>query len=151
MIMTKKGLTDLLAGAIQAAAGAAGLLNGCTVLLFVNNLAINEDTVLADLVEATWPGYARSTACVWGAPIISNETLLPATVSDPKTFVVTTNAGNERIYGFGLVHEAAPDHLIAVELLEEPFIPAAATQLTIQPRLGLPPETQDPSGDVTFV
>lgn len=152
MILTIEGLKDFLKfGSVTGATGTDPLLKTAKVMLFVNNISPTPDTVAADLTEASWTGYARSSTITWGLPIVSNDTQLPCILGNEKTFDVTTNTAPETAYGYAIVTTvSAVDHLLAVSPFDTPINPGPATQIAIVPRIGLDPEAVNPPGDVTF-
>lgn len=153
MILTVEELKDLLKfGTAAAATGTDPLLKTAKVGIYVNNIAPTPNTVMADLTEASWTGYARSGTVTWGTPILSNETNLPAVVGDVKSFTVTANPDPQTMQGYFLAATiSSVDHLLAIAPIANPITPAAGTQIDVQPRVGLDDEAVNPSGDVTFI
>lgn len=77
-------------------------LDAWQLMLFVNDLTPDEDTVLADLVEPSWPGYARyaMVPASWSAPVIAGHVAESVWGQDPVTFTNATGA-TETVYGCG--------------------------------------------------
>jgi hypothetical protein len=61
---------------------------GAVLHLSVTNFTPNQNTVLADFTEATFTGYAPSSAVVWGAPFL-DAAGDAVSVGSAKTFVQT--------------------------------------------------------------
>jgi hypothetical protein len=152
MILTLEALTEMLKyDSIAGATGTDPLLKTAKVMLYVNNIAPTNKTVIGDLTEASWTGYARSAAVTWALPILSNNTGLPTIVADAKTFTVTTNAGPQTAYGYALVTTVtAVDHLLAIAPFDTPINPGPGTEIIVQARIGMPDTPINPPGDVTF-
>jgi hypothetical protein len=56
---------------LTADSASGGPLHAATVGLYVNNINILPTTELTDLTEASFPGYARSSAITWGSPYMA--------------------------------------------------------------------------------
>ena len=80
-------------------------LDAVVVKLYQNDYTPNPDTVLADFTEATFDGYAASTAIVWGATF-TNSVNQAETVGDVKQFTATGATTPNLIYGYYLVSGA---------------------------------------------
>lgn len=132
--LTKAVGRTMLTNAAQAAAGAAGVLNGCLVGLIAADFGQTDDLVLADLTEAAFTGYARSAAVVWGAAFQSGDVNLPYMQGDSKVFGPCT-ALPETIFGMMLVNGAG-NTLLATERFDEGGVPVIVTgQLTCLPQI----------------
>lgn len=74
----------------------------CEMGLYVNNIEITPLTILADLTEATFGGYARATGLAVDAPLLwavqTTMTKVPA-----QTFTCDGSTGPETVYGAFLV------------------------------------------------
>lgn len=69
------------------------------VALFKNDVAIDQDTVLGDLDEADFPGYARQTV-VWGTPALVLDRYQVSAVG--VTFTQDEDDDPQTIYGYYL-------------------------------------------------
>lgn len=66
-MMTRFFLNAMLAN-LDSVAGVQGLLNTSEIGLFTNAFDPSPDTVVGDLTEATFAGYAVVASTVWAAP-----------------------------------------------------------------------------------
>lgn len=74
-------------------------LDGCCVRMFSNDVSPGPETVIGDLTECTFTGYAASSAIVWGAPY--TDTLGVAHVTGgSKQFTQTADTVNNIAYGY---------------------------------------------------
>jgi len=118
MLVTTELLdTDSVVVATQAAAGVAGPLHGSKMVLFTNTPTLNKMTVLADLTQPTYAGYAEQTM-TWSATrrnalnqICTQATLVSWTMSDDLT--PTT------VLGYGIT-DSAGTALLAAEMFPSP-------------------------------
>jgi hypothetical protein len=101
----------------QTSGGVAGVLNGAKIMLFVNNLSPNKQTLLAALTEASYTGYARQTA-TWSTPA-RNENNFMSTRSLLMSWQPTDGVTPNTIYGYAILNPAGTV-LLAVELLPVP-------------------------------
>lgn len=71
------------------------------LMLFVNNITPDEDTVLGDLTEATFPGYTRQSIDFSppGALVGHTWVLTPVAL----VFTRAAGAGGEDVYGYGVL------------------------------------------------
>lgn len=90
-----------------------GPLLDAKVILYSNQVVPAIGTLLADLGECTFTGYARSTVVTWGDPFTSLQTGLPIMVGDMKTFTCSGGDG-EQVAGFALVSADATPVLLGV-------------------------------------
>lgn len=152
MIITRELLEILLENAVSAAPVATGPLATTKVLLFVNQLVPDVDTVLGDLTEAAFTGYARSGVVTWavGGAINSSEVNTPVIVGDGKLFTCTGTAVEETVTGYALIDETpTPDRLLAVQMLDTAEEMFNGESIIITPRFNLRSDSPTPSGDVT--
>jgi hypothetical protein len=77
-------------------------LDAWQLMIFVNDFEPDEDTVLADLVEPSWPGYARYAMVPggWDIPAIIGHVAESVWGTDPVEFLNATGA-TETVYGCG--------------------------------------------------
>lgn len=145
--MTRVLTLRLLLAAKQAGLDALdGPLVGAKIALFTTAIAPSPALVLADLVEATFPGYARSAAIVWGAPFTSSETGEPVMPGDAKTFTSTGGDPPETVRSYGLVSADVPPVLLALEEFEAPEDMGDGAVKVLLPRIGLNPDAVTPPG-----
>lgn len=73
------------------------------LLLFVNDLEPDEDTVLADIEEPTWGGYARVTLdpATWTAPFLEAHEVRSDYGTEPVEFA-NDGGPTETPHGFGI-------------------------------------------------
>jgi len=130
MVPTKA--TRLLLGEDLAADGTTfPVASPCKVILFMNDLAIDENTVLADLTKATFDGYADKAAgaspfAVGIDPVTGDQII---TINEPAGGWrwETTGVTNlpQTIYGFALAN-AAVNLIHGAQLLDNP-VPLSAS------------------------
>jgi len=126
--------------------GAAGLLDGAKVVLFVNTPALGPDTLYSDLTIATFTGYAASTAIVWVAPGDSSETQLPVVYGDAKTFTCSGDPLDNTVTGYAIVDKSVAPVLLAAALLATPEVIGDGSFLVLLPRVGISDVGKIPSG-----
>lgn len=74
-------------------------LNGCVLRLFANDVHPSWNTVLSDLIEPSFPGYATLPLTGWGGPIVTSQnTAMIATLT--RTFTMTSPGPASMIYGY---------------------------------------------------
>lgn len=101
------------ASILTALVGVAGILNGALLKLFKNDVIPNVGTILADLVEADFTGYAASAAITWSVPVLGDDGLYRV-IGDNKSFI----AGSpltvpNTIYGYYVTNGAGTVLLFA--------------------------------------
>lgn len=130
MLVTTQALDLALLAALTETDGA---LFGAKIGLFKANVTLQPSTVLADLSEADFTGYARSAAITWGTPGVSSDKT-PMVAGDAKVFT----AGNpitvpNQIYGY-FVCDAAGTGLLYAEKFANPLnVSQSLQQLRIVP------------------
>lgn len=98
---------------------AMGRYDGAVVRLFKNDITPDRTTVLADLTEADFAGYAASSAVVWGA-VFSDENDAANVVGGSKQFQASGPVSPaQQIYGY-YVTNAAGDTLYWAERFDQP-------------------------------
>lgn len=77
------------------------------LLLFVNDLAVDEDSVFVDVVEPSWAGYARVNLppSGWSVPFLTDHIATATWGTDPVEFVNTTGP-TETVYGCAMFDPA---------------------------------------------
>jgi len=110
---------DILATAIETA-GASNLKVG----LFTGSPTLGPDTVLSDLTEPTYTGYARQTVTIGTRRGNANgDIILPL---DPLTFAPTADVSPaQTITGYFICQGASPALWLA-ELLDQPWTVTSA-------------------------
>lgn len=103
-----------------------------TLHLYVNNVAPNEDTVVADLTQATFAGYAAVAALAFGTCYIDADGNFK--LSAPSEQFTATGIGVlETVYGYYLT-DAAGTVLHGANLLDTPVpITQIGDGLIVQP------------------
>jgi hypothetical protein len=129
MIVTSTYFDNLVQSVLTehiSSGGFTGPLNGLTLVLFTNQMQINKNTTFAQLVEATFSGYARAVALTWGAPIRQGDGT--ATVLSQLITFVAQAASNfvaNTIWGWALIDTASSPNFIMGELFAQPVAIAA--------------------------
>lgn len=135
-ILPAEGIADLLAYICTPSGGTAP---DWQLRLWVNNLTPTYATVLADLTEATFTGYARKAIAraTWGVPTVAAgcATILYGTAPQQWTVGAATT---EKVYGYALV-DAIAGKLRFVQRLEAADIVAISVGqvLKLQPKITL--------------
>lgn len=133
LILTK----DIVVGALTALVGVGGAANGAKVGLFKNDFVPEPTTILADLVQADFVGYALSSVVVWGE--IGVDVNGRAIVFAPsKEFSPTDATVPNTIFGYFLVNGAGTVLLSAVRFDESVPLVLATDVLPVLPVLALP-------------
>jgi len=119
-----KSLDALL---LEAAAelGAGGSYDGAKVGLYVNAILPDENTLLADLTQPAFTGYALSSAVVWGGLGV-DELNRVISVAGIKEFAPSAIVTGEIAYGAFLV-DGAGTTLLAIYPFDTPFNFVATT------------------------
>jgi hypothetical protein len=89
-------------------------LETCLWGLFTNNFTIAPTTVLADLVEAAWTGYARATVGTLAAPSLVSNVAVTTPGTNP-TFTNTSGVA-QGFFGWFLVDPTGLILMAAVNL-----------------------------------
>lgn len=109
--------TDIVTVATQAAAGVAGPLNASKMVLFINSPGLNKATVLADLTQPTYTGYAAS-ALTWSTPIRNGQNRI-ATHTGLIPWVMGDDLLPTTVNGYGIT-DSAGTALLAAEYFPSP-------------------------------
>jgi len=74
------------------------------LIFFTNDIVPDADTVLADLVEATWSGYSRLTLdrSEWTTPEVNDGCAHSTWGTDPQVWYVTGDS-DETNYGYAFI------------------------------------------------
>lgn len=122
----------LILDALTAMKAVGGDLNGAKVGLYTNVHQPSKGTLLADLTQATYTGYALVAIATWGAPFldpIGNPTM----VGNHIQFQPTDGAVPNTITGWFIVDSAGTDLLIACALPTPVVLADASHALIVEP------------------
>lgn len=97
-IVPNQSKNDFLQAVISGTA-----MNGWKLRLFANNATISATTVLADLTEATFTGYAAVTTATWPAPALDGSNR-GSSLNTQGQFTPTAGGGSGNIYGWYLTN-----------------------------------------------
>lgn len=124
-------LTDLVGDLVAGAPLATGRFNGCKLATFSNGVVVTEQTLIGDLTESAYPGYAESAALVWSVAGVDDAGNHVVVADAPTPFHVTGDPAGEMLHGVYLVSGAGA--LLAggtfgapVPLVNGELIPATA-------------------------
>jgi hypothetical protein len=136
------GLVKAIVAAMVAATGAKGPLNDAHVGLFTGQPSLDPGTVVGDLVEPTYAGYARQALdpAAWEPPSVQTDGSVATMNCGCIHFRMTDNLAPTSITGVFLADAAGPGgNLLASGALDSPYALIATDQsfdvLTI---VGLP-------------
>lgn len=104
-LLPSEGIAELLTYMLSAEV--TGVLPW-ELLLWTNDIAVDEATVLADLVEATFTGYSRQTLDrdQWQAPVLTGNCAQSSWDTVPIEWFVGAALG-ETLYGYAMVDTTA--------------------------------------------
>ena len=136
LVLPNEGLPTLLDQMIRDLA--SGFVDW-EMMLFVNNITPDQDTVYADLTEATFGNYSRITIdhTLWEAPTVVADHAVSTYTTTPQIWTVTS--GSETVYGYALVTVSSPI-IIVVERFASPVAVSAGGVLAVLPRITLTTE-----------
>lgn len=120
----------------------AGQLDGLKVMLFANNLDITPSTVYADLVPATFDGYAPQDN-TWLPAALQESEEIARIQGETVEFAATGSTTPNIVYGWALVTSGGSPAIRLVKKLENPVnIAGVGDGLFVDPYLplGQPPE-----------
>jgi len=137
---------DQLKAVVDVVTDVGGELAGALLALFVEPAPIEPTMVLADLTEATFTGYARSAAVVYGAEHI-NENGDAVKQVIPKEFKATGDAIQNTVTHVGLIDTTGLILLASYELPE----PLAFTSIESVHMIGFPVTLSQPSDNLEEV
>jgi len=103
------------------------------IILFQNNITVDEDTVFGDLTEATFSGYMSVTP-TWGTPAIDGAGKASMTAT-PVVFAHNGGGTSNTIFGYAWVDASVMDpKIIAANTLATPkSMSVLGDSLTITP------------------
>jgi hypothetical protein len=125
-VITKNGLSEIL-----KRFGRLSYQSDVVVGLFTNNIVITKDSVMADLVEASYPGYVRRQVSSWSNPVVVGDTVQMD--GAPVSFEPTS--GTYQVWGYFVLRQDGT--LIWAELFPSQVTLAVGSPLTITPRITL--------------
>lgn len=109
-----------LMSALATMTGVGGDAEGAKIALFRDETPITPQTDIGELTEASFTGYARSAAVVYGTIHMDDEGNA-IRVTDTKEFKVTV-AGPPQEVNHVVLANAAGDQMLAWYTLDEPLI-----------------------------
>jgi hypothetical protein len=132
-ILPKKAARDALAQLVAA----DGLFNGCLCRLYVNNINVTDATVIGDLTEATFAGYAASAALTWGTPY--NDGDHASVESNRVQFTTTGEPDGQTARGAYLTTAGGSPALLAILPFDGPqSVVEAGDAVIVIPELSIP-------------
>lgn len=114
LIVIAAVLDSLVGNLVTAAPVATGVFNACTAHLFKNAFTVDENTLKADLTEATFPGYAASAALVFSTAGIDDAGNHIVVADVPAAWHCTGDPVGELIHGLYLLGAGAAPLLCGV-------------------------------------
>lgn len=139
LVYANSGLPGMLSVSIDE----DGPYDGAKIALFENEEPITPQTVFADLAEATYDGYAQSSAVTWGTVHLDLEQRAQV-LCMPKEFLPTGNSTVSVVHHVGLV-DAAGTTLLASYKLDEPLTFASPQDVYL---VGFPLVLTQPDGGI---
>jgi hypothetical protein len=117
----------------------AGGIPDWELLLWINNIVPNEDSVIEDLTEATFTGYSRETLtrAAWTNPVIVANKAVSTWGTTP--IVWTDTAGVETVFGYAAV-DPTDNVLIMLERFAFPVAMVVGAIVGVLPRVTLKTE-----------
>lgn len=112
-------LKQLVGDMVAAAPLATGRFKDCTAHLYTNAIVVGPGTVVGDLVEAAFPGYAASAAVTFsaaGLDDVGNHVV----IGDVPAFTVTGDPAGAQVMGIYLLGGGVGTPLLAVGRLPAP-------------------------------
>jgi hypothetical protein len=96
---------------LNQAAAAGGPLNGAKVGLIAGPLQPTDATVMGDITEPTYPGYAQKPVANWTAAFVGSNGI-PQIDGGDFLFQMNDSSTPTVIYGFFIATGAAPEVLV---------------------------------------
>lgn len=124
----------LLLAVLADLVGAGGQFDACILKLFQNDVIPTRDSVLADLDEADFTGYADVNAVAFGTPYYDADGAGIVTAPSHE-FVATGSTIANVIYGFYLTDDPATVLRAAYRFADPVGIGAAGQGVTVVPFL----------------
>lgn len=110
--------TAIRRAALDYLTGVAAPFTGWLLALWTNDLTPDQNTVWADLTEATFDGYARTAAVDFEAAGLDVLDAAVAPASDNYYFLCTGTTTLEVVYGWALIDPAGPTIKLIKRLAE---------------------------------
>lgn len=123
-----------------------GALASVKVGLFSTNFALDGDTLLTDLGESSFGGYARSAVVTWGDVHFSSETQTYYISGQKVTFSCTSNTAQQQVYGWFLATNEGYPILVCSEKFTSSELPDTGDVIEVVPRFALNSASLSPSG-----
>ena len=122
---------------LTALTAMGGELNGVKMGLYVSNTTPGPATILTDLTEATWTGYAQSGAITWGGVAINGAG--DAEIVGPREQFLSTGVTSPAQINYGyFIVDGAGTTLIFAERFDTPVtISVAAQYINVVPKFVL--------------
>lgn len=126
-------MADLKASAV---ASYDGQFLAAIIRLFKNDITPDEDTVLADLTEADFDGYAESGAVTWGEVHNGNDGSVEMQAGSQEFHCTGGTTPNE-IFGYMIVDSGGTTLLAAHRFDESELMSADDDNVTLIPTINL--------------
>lgn len=136
----------LAAAKLHAAADVNGTLDEAKVILYQSPVNPAPNLLLADLLECTFTGYARSTAVAWGTATLSTQTGLPYLPGDLKTFSCT-GGDEQNIAGYAIISGDVTPVLLGLRQFASTLKITSGYSLSLIPRAGIDSDGPIPDAD----
>jgi len=118
------GLTDLL--------GTHGPFNAMTLHLYQNNIVLGRSTVLSNLTEANFTGYAAVASYTWSTPYVDVDGSALAIGAD-EAFIATAATPSNQVYGYYFTDSGATMLLAAYAFAAPVAIAGIGQAVTVVP------------------
>ena len=105
IVLPNEGLADQLAYIIKSTISGVA---DWELMLWINDIEPDQDTVYADLTEATFDGYGRVTLVRsdWTSPTIIADQAVSTYTTTPQVWIV--GSGPQTVYGYAVVTPSSP-------------------------------------------
>lgn len=127
--MLKQPVAQLLAQLDDITTAMTGAWDGAKMILFVNDYEPATDMVIGDLTEATFTGYAASSAIVWADPFVDDDGNA-VLVGGSKEFKGGGDDPPQTVYGYAVV-DAAKANIFWAERLPNPVVMDSANKAVV--------------------
>lgn len=114
----------------------AGRFNGAKIALFTDDIVPSRATVLADLTQPTYTGYAISAAIVFGLAF-TNDNGAAEVLGDGKQFPCTADGASQTVHGYMCLNAAGTGVLWAERFDTPQTIATAGQNIFVLPRYQL--------------
>jgi hypothetical protein len=101
---------------------------------YANAVALTETTILSDLVEATYDGYARGTVGSWVGPQTDLSGDIVVVPNAPITFSCSGATTLNTVYGIGILNPAGTTLLAAADF-PTPISPVPGQVHSVNPKI----------------